>query len=128
MGVARVFLGLTALMWIGYGLVCFLDPDYLRQAAGVSYVSLTGMVDLRATYGGLQMAIGAVALAGALYVKATRQVLLMYATLCAGLGSARLAGALTSAEWSGYTLFAVCFELGSVAVALALLPRLRHVA
>ena len=42
---------------------------------------------------------------------------------CAGIGSARLAGALLEAEWSTYTLFAVCFEIGSVAAVLLLFAR-----
>jgi len=34
---ARVFLGLNALVWIPYGIWCFLDPGYL---AGVSLALL----------------------------------------------------------------------------------------
>lgn len=121
----RLFLGAMALMWLGYGLWCFLDPGYLREAAGVAALSSTGSVDLRATYGGLQMAVGALLAGGALRAALTRQALLAYGVLCAGIGSARLCGALLESEWSGYTLFAVCFELGSVALVLVLLARLR---
>jgi hypothetical protein len=121
--VARIFAGLMGAAWLGYGAWCFVQPEYLREAAGVAFVSATGNVDLRATYGGLQMAIGALLLGGALRVGATRQVLLVYGVLCAGLGSARLVGALLEAQWSAYTLSAVCFELGSLAAVLLLLPR-----
>ena len=121
----RIFLGAMALMWAGYGLWCFLDPGYLKQAAGITALGTTGSVDLRATYGGLQMAIGALLAGGSLRAAITRQTLAVYGVLCAGLGTARLCGALLESDWSGYTLFAVCFELGSVAVVLALLARLR---
>jgi hypothetical protein len=124
----RLFLGAMGLMWAGYGVWCFLDPAYLEQAAGVAALNATGNVDLRATYGGLQMAIGALLLGGALREALTRPVMMSYGVLCAGIGSARLVGALLAGEWSGYTVAAVCFELGSVGLVLALLPRLRPTA
>ena len=69
---ARIFLGLFGAMWLGYGVWCFTDPGYLREAAGIAFISTTGNVDLRATYGGLQMAIGLLLLGGALRAVATR--------------------------------------------------------
>ncbi len=119
----RIFLGVIGAMWLGYGLWCFVDPGYLREAAGVAFISTTGNVDLRATYGGLQMAIGILLLGGALRAAVAHQMLLVYGVLCAGIGSARLVGALLEAQWSTYTLFAVCFELGSVAAVLLLFAR-----
>lgn len=124
--VARIFLGLMGLMWAGYGLWCFVYPDFLREAVGITAIAGSpGLVDLRATYGGLQTAVGALLIGGALRVSATRSVLATYGVLCAGLGSARLAAALLGAEWSSYTTIGVGFELGSVAVVLALLARER---
>lgn len=117
----RWFLGLMGLMWFGYGLWCFIDPGYLREAAGIVFLNATGNVDLRATYGGLQMAIGALLLGGAARPGATLEVLRSYGVLCAGLGCARLVGALLEAEWSSYTMIGVAFELGSLAVVLLLL-------
>jgi hypothetical protein len=122
---SRIFLGLFGLMWFGYGVWCFLDPGYLREAAGIAALSATGSVDLRATYGGLQMGIGALLLGGALRAPLTRSVLLCYGVLCAGIGTSRLSGALLESEWSSYTLLAVCFELGSAALALFFLSRMR---
>lgn len=119
----RGLMGALALMWLGYGGWCFLHPEYLREAAGIAALNATGSVDLRATYGGLQAAIGALLLGGAIQPALTRGVLLVYGVLCAGLGSARLGGALLEAEWSDYTLFAVCFELGMVALVTVLLTR-----
>ena len=122
----RVFLGLMGLMWAGYGIWCFLSPGYLQEAVGIAALAGTpGLVDLRATYGGLQTAVGVLLLGGALRPANTRSVLATYGVLCAGLGSARLAAALLSAEWSSYTSIGVGFELGSVAVVLALLARSR---
>ena len=75
------------------------------------------------SYGGLQAAVGLLLCSGALQPRNTRSVLVTYGVLCAGLGSARLAAALLSSEWSSYTSVGVGFELGSVTVVLALLAR-----
>ena len=72
--------------------------------------------------GGLY-SVGVLLIGGALRGTSARSVLATYGVLCAGLGSARLAAALLGAEWSSYTTIGVGFELGSVAVVLALLAR-----
>ncbi len=69
------------------------------------------------------MAVGVLLLGGALRAAMTRQVLLVYGVLCAGIGLARLLAALLESEWSGYTVGAICFELGSAAAALVLFSR-----
>ncbi len=123
---SRVFLGLMGLMWASYGVWCFINPGFLQESVGVAALAGTpGLVDIRATYGGVQTAVGVLLLGGALRPENTRSVLATYGVLCAGLGSARLAAALLSSEWSSYTAIGVAFELGSVAVVLALLARSR---
>jgi hypothetical protein len=60
---ARIFLAFSALLWLPYGVYCFFDPGFLAGAAGVVSQSPTASTELRAMYGGLQTAIGALALA-----------------------------------------------------------------
>ena len=123
---ARVFLGLMGLMWAAYGVWCFINPGFLRESVGVAAIAGTpGLVDIQATYGGFQSAVGVLLLAGALRPENTRSVLVTYGVLCAGIGSARLVAALLASEWSSYTSIGVGFELGTVAVVLALLARMR---
>lgn len=119
----RVFLGLSALVWIPYGLYCFAQPGYLEGAAGVAAASATGRVELQAMYGGLQVAIGALALAGALGEGLRRPALVAIAFLAAGLFLARAVAALGAAELSGYTAFALGFELVSAGLAAGALAR-----
>lgn len=121
--VVRVLLGLFGLMWTGYGLWCFSEPAILREFAGVAALNPTGSVDLRATYGGLQVAVGLLLLGGALRAALTRPVLIAYGTICAGVGSARLLGALLESEWSSYTVSGIGLELGTALVVLVLLAR-----
>jgi hypothetical protein len=120
---ARIFLGLTGLLWLPYGLFCFVRPGFLAAAAGVAASSSTGTIELRAMYGGLQAAFGVLALLGALRPALTRTALLTSLFLCAGLGSSRLLGAIAASEVSSYTGQALAFELGSTVVALLLLRR-----
>jgi len=127
MVLVRVFLGLLALGWLAFGVLCFTDPEFIRDAAGVSWISPTGLVDVRATYGGIQTAVAVALLAGAINPHLTRGVLMMYGLICAGLGSARLIAAVQTGEWSSYTRIGVGFELGCVLLVLILLHRARTV-
>jgi len=120
---ARIFLGLSALIWLPFGVYCFLQPSFLAEAAGVSFVTPTGATDMRATYGGLTIAIGAIALAGALRPPFARQGLVLLAAACAGLGGARLLGVALDGGITAWTVQALVLELGTVALGGWLLRR-----
>jgi hypothetical protein len=122
---ARLFLGILGSLWLAYGLWLFLAPQQLADIAGVAALNATGTVDIRATYGGFQLAMGALMLGGALRVALTQSMLLVYGVVCASVGSTRLIGALLAAEWSSYTLVGVGFELGCVALVLVLMRSAR---
>ena len=121
---ARIFLGLFGLVAMPFGIICFANPVFLDAFAGVAATSTTGTVELRAMYGGMQMAFGVLALLGAFRPAFTRTALLATAILCAGIGSSRLLGAIAASEVSSYTLGGLLFELGSTAIAALLLRRL----
>lgn len=118
---ARIFLALSALLWLPYGLFCFAQPGFLAGAAGVAATTPTGTVELRAMYGGLQAGLGALALIGALRSGWRRHALAALACLCAGLGMTRLAAGLIAADFSSYTLAGLVVEWLSAGIALVLL-------
>ena len=120
---ARLFLGFSTLVWLPYGLYCLVQPGYLHDAAGVAIASTTGRIELRAMYGGLQAAIGLLALAGVLRVGLTRTALTTLGTLCAGLATARTLGVVVDGEVSSYTAMALVLEWGSTVAAVTLLRR-----
>jgi len=120
---ARILLGLSAVIWLPYGIYCFLRPESLAEAAAVAAGSPTGATELRAMYGGLQAAIGSTALAGALRADAQRFALQLLAIVTAGLGGARLLGALLDGAFSSYTIFALILEWGTLTLAALLLRR-----
>lgn len=109
----KIFLGLSVLVWLPYGLYCLAFPEALVDSAGLVSTSPTGSTELRAMYGGLQAAIGALALAGLLREQLSASALLAIAFLSAGLFSARMLGLLFDGGFSGYTGGALVFEVAS---------------
>lgn len=122
----RIFLGLSALVWLPYGLYCFAQPGYLEQAAGIAAAGATATTELRAMYGGLQAALGALCLAGVLRPAIAPTALAALGVLTLGLGLARLGGIVLDGNVSSYTGVAVCFEWLSALLSAALLPRARR--
>jgi len=119
----RIFLMVSVLIWIPYGLYCLYDPAFLEGAAGLAATNDTGTTELRAMYGGLQVAIGLLALFALLNAKRVHSALWCLAILIGGIGIARLLGALVAGDTSGYTLGAVSFEFVAAAWATWLLAR-----
>jgi hypothetical protein len=122
---ARIFLGASALLWLPYGVFCFFDPAVLAGAAGVSALSTTGTIEMRAMYGGLQIAIGALAAAALVRADLVRPALVTIGFLGAGLFTARLAGATLGGEFSSYTVMALGLEIVCAAVPVWLLGSAR---
>ena len=56
----RIFLGLSALLWLLFGAGYFFAPETLgrQDYAGVVATTPTGSAEIRAMYGGLEAAIG----------------------------------------------------------------------
>lgn len=120
---ARIFLAAMAIVWLPYGLYCFVDPDALRALAGVTATTPTALTELRAMYGGLQSAIGALSLAATVRTRLERPALVMLASLLPGLASARLLGLVLDGSWSSYTAMGLTFEISGSLIAIALLRR-----
>lgn len=120
MNPTRIFLGLSVLVWLGYGAYCFLFPETLTKAAGLVASTPTGLTELRAMYGGLQMGLGVIALLALLREDLVRPALFALATVSIGLFSTRLVGAVIDSGFSEYTNGALGFEFIASAVALTL--------
>jgi hypothetical protein len=121
---ARIFLGISALIWVPFGVYCLFVPGFLAEAAGVSFATPTGATDMRATYGGLTLVVGGFALMGALRTPCRGNGLLMLAAACTGLGGARLIGLALDGGFSAWTGQALALELTTAAIGWWL--QLRH--
>ena len=116
MAFGRIVLVLSAVLWLPYGVYLCFHPGYLAEAAGVAFTSPTGSTEIRAMYGGLQTAVGILALIGCLSASLQRTALVALVVLCAGLGVTRLLGALADGGFSSYTNMALGFEWVEVAL------------
>ncbi|HKJ24546.1 MAG TPA: DUF4345 family protein [Myxococcota bacterium] len=121
--IARVFLGLVAVLFVPYGIYCFFVPGSLTEAAGVVSITATGATELRAMYGGLQTGLGL--LAGLAVVRAdwVRPALLAVAFAGGGLFCARITGSTLESGWSQYTGIALALEASLLVVSVLLLRR-----
>lgn len=117
----RLFLAANALLWIGYGLYCLARPGFLAEAAGVAATTPTGSTELRAMYGGLQAAIGGLALIALLRPELVRTALIALAFLAGGLFSGRISGVLMDGGLSAYTAAALVLESTLTVLSVAFL-------
>jgi hypothetical protein len=113
---ARIFLGLSALVWLPYGLYCFFQPGSLAEGAGVAATSTAGSIELQAMYGGLQVGIGVLCALGVFRPALERPALLALLFLAGGLAVARLGAVTAAGALDGYNGFALGFEWATVAL------------
>ncbi|MFT5576131.1 MAG: hypothetical protein ACI89D_001651 [Bermanella sp.] len=106
----RIFLFFLALAWTPYGFYCLFYPEALAEFAGLEAASLTAQTELRAMYGGLQIAIGLSALLGFFRVVYIDKVLFTQLLIVSGLAISRLVSAAIVGDWSMYTVGALVFE------------------
>lgn len=125
---ARAYLIIAGLMWVAYGIYLLVMPQALAATAGVTATTLTGLIELRAMYGGLEMAVGAFALTAAVLPGMLRGGLLAMGLACAGLGLTRLCSAAAAGEFSTYTRQGLALELTLTVLALWLFWRQARVA
>lgn len=113
----RLLLGLSAAVWLPYGLYCFVDPAFLGSAAGVSFTNPTGSTEIRAMYGGLQMGVGILSVLGVALrewrVTAVRALLILVGSLFAS----RVLGVAIDGSLSAYTASALVLEAAGTAAA-----------
>lgn len=119
----RLFLAANALLWIAYGLFCLAQPGFLAEAAGVTATTATGTTELRAMYGGLQTAIGLLALLAILRHDLVRTALIALGFLAGGLFTARVCGVLLDGGMSSYTAGALVLEITLAVLSIVLLRR-----
>jgi hypothetical protein len=120
---ARTYLILAGLIWFAYGIYMLLAPETLAVTAGLSATNTTGTIELRAMYGGLEAAVGVLALVAGLRSSMRRAGLAALAFACTGMASGRLGSALVAGEFSRYTLQGLTLEISLAVIAIWLLAR-----
>jgi hypothetical protein len=126
--VSKIFLAVMGLVFAGYGLTCLFVPGTVADLTGMGLASEVAKAEVRAMYGGLQFAVGALALVAALRPEIERSALLALCFLFAGLAGGRLFAIVLASDAGSYNYAACAFEVASLAVASLLLRRSSQVA
>jgi len=106
----KIFLGLSALLWLPYGVYCTFFPEYLAEVAGVVASTPTGTTEIRAMYGGLEAAFGVMCVFALARPKFAGPAALALCFALGGLALARLIGFVLDDSGSSYTYGTLVFE------------------
>jgi len=120
---ARIVLTATGLVFFIHGLVCFIHPATIGIESGLAMPTPGSVIEVRAEYGGLPMALGLFFLAAAVQKIQVRTGLLVMVTALSGYATARIAAALIAAQLDPYNAAAIAYELTSASLALWALKR-----
>ena len=127
----RVFLAANSLFWLPWGLINLIWPeswagDVIPNMDVYDLSSAVARTEVRAMYGGLQMAIGIFALLGAFRPRHRDSALLFFLLALTGLAACRLAGMIVEGE-STYLSFGTTIAPGKynqVGLAMYELPNM----
>lgn len=114
----KLFLGASGAIFTVYGGACFLDPTLAANYAGMTLTNADAHLEMRAMYGGVQIAFGLFALQSLMRGAQWQQAAIMMGVLLfAGLVLGRVVGlALGEGPTGVYTHGALIYELISLAV------------
>ncbi|GAB5415307.1 MAG: hypothetical protein Cons2KO_29100 [Congregibacter sp.] len=120
----RLFLCVSGLIFLGYGVACALDPQLPARLAGLQIMSGDGYAEMGAMYGGLQTGFGLFCLVAAFSPRLHQSALILL-LLCIGCLAILRAGSTLRVDLlvTSYTWAALAFETFVTAVAAWLLLR-----
>ena len=107
-----VVLWLSGLSLLGFGVAFLVAPLETMASAGITLTGALEATELRAFYGGLEVALGVLVVACVLSPARRRDGLVLTLAIFAGIGLARLSGMLLSGADTGFLRFALSTELG----------------
>ena len=122
---AKLVLGVSALVFIAYGVLCLADPALPVSLAGLAIVNGDGYAEASAMYGGLQTGIGLFCLLATLRPSHMRSGLTLLMMAIGALALARLYAILTSEmAVTLYSWGALCYETLTAALSAIALQRI----
>lgn len=118
---ARILLWIGGLTFIGFGLAFLIAPLDTMAAAGIELDGTLVATELRAFYGGLELALGACLIGADLHGRLRRAGLVLNLACFGGIGFARGFGMLLAGSATPFLWFALATEVTLAALsALAL--------
>jgi hypothetical protein len=108
---ARILLAVTGLMFFVHGLVCFFHPATIGLESGLVMPTPSSVIEVRAEYGGLPMALGLFFFAAALQKIQVRTGLIVMTTVVTGYAIARISAVAIAGTADTYNLAAIGYEV-----------------
>jgi hypothetical protein len=124
MGLARIFLRLVGAMSICFGLGYVAMPGPMIDAAGFGAVPASGLTDVRATYGGLQIGLGVFLLWAAGVESQVRAGLLLVLFSIGAVGAGRSIGIMVDGDFTDFHLAGLVTEVTLTVFTLIVMVRL----
>lgn len=90
----------TGVVFFGYGIICWIDPELPAQYAGLFIATHNGYAEMAAVYGGLQTTLGAVFMASSFLKGYLRPGLWLLFIVVGGIAAARGSVALSDLDSS----------------------------
>ena len=115
---ARVVLSVTGLVFFVHGLVCFVHPATIGIESGLAMPSTSSIIEVRAEYGGLPMALGLFFMAAATKKIQVRTGLIVMVTVLTGYALSRIAALVIAGQPDTYNLAAIGYEVTSALLGL----------
>ncbi|MBK8284116.1 MAG: DUF4345 domain-containing protein [Ahniella sp.] len=107
-----IVLFLSGLSFLGFGLALTIAPISVLADIDVTVSGAIADTEIRAFYGGLELALGALILAWTINPARRRDALLLTAVSYGGIGLMRLGSMLATGDDAFFLRFAVATELG----------------
>ncbi len=133
MSLGRVLLWGIGLMSVAFGMAYLVSPVSMLELTGGSASTPAAITDVRATYGGLQLGLGAYLLWSALAPERIPSALLALSLVAGAVGGCRLLGVLIDGDFGPTLLIgpihisALVFELSTCVLAFVAFSRARKV-
>lgn len=123
---SRILLTVTGLIFFVHGLVCFIHPATIGIESGLAMPTPSSVIEVRAEYGGLPIALGLFFLAAALKKIEVRTGLIVMLTALTGYATARIIALAITGQPDPYNSAAISYEVATALLALyALVGRAR---
>ncbi len=132
MSLGSVLLWATGLMSVAFGMAYIVSPTSMVELTGGVAPTPAAATDVRATYGGLQLGLGAYLLWSALAPERFPSALLALSLIAGAVGGSRLVGVLVDGGLGPTLLIgpihisALVFELATCALAFLAFQRARE--
>jgi hypothetical protein len=120
---ARIFLGLVGVVALAFGVLYVVAPAVLLDQTGFPDLGPEATTDVRATYGGLQIALGAFTLWCAAQPRRYRAGLMLVTIAFAAIASCRAVGLLIDGDPSSAMISALVLEVAVTAISFFMLRR-----